>query len=86
MNLHHINIKGPKELIAQEQKFFVDILGLHAGWRPELTSNGVWLYANEQPIVHLTESDVHFKNENPSFFDHVAFQSSKLNQLIQLIK
>ena len=86
MNLHHINIKGPRELLEQEKEFFCSILGLREGHRPEFSSNGYWLYANDKPIVHLTESEKHFRNEKQGYFDHIAFQSSNLEKLVQLLK
>ena len=85
MNLHHINIKGPGELLEQEKEFFCDVLGLREGHRPDFSSRGYWLYSEEKPIVHLTESEKHFKNEKQGFFDHVAFQSSDLKKLVQLL-
>ena len=33
----------------------------------------------------MTESENHFKNERQGFFDHVAFQSSDLKKLVQLL-
>ena len=86
MNLHHVNIKGPRDLLEKEKAFFCSILGLADGHRPEFSSNGYWLYANDKPIVHLTESEKHFRNDRQGYFDHVAFQSSNLKKLIQLLK
>ncbi len=86
MNLHHINIKGPGELLEQEKEFFCSVLGLQQGHRPDFSSKGYWLCTNNKPIVHLTESKKHFKNEKQGFFDHVAFQSSDLNKFIQHLK
>lgn len=86
MDLHHINIKGPGELLDREKEFFCDVLGLREGHRPGFSSNGYWLYFDEKAIVHLSESEKHFKNERQGFFDHVAFQSSELKKLVQLLK
>ena len=41
--------------------FYTEILGLEVGPRPELPVAGYWLYANDEPIIHLIEV-----NENPS--------------------
>ena len=86
MNLHHINIKGPRELLEQEKEFFCSVLGLQEGPRPNFPSKGHWLYANNKSIVHLSESDKHYKNEKQGFFDHIAFQSSDLKKQIQILK
>ncbi len=87
MNLNHINISGPRKLLEKEKEFFCNVLGLREGYRPDFSSNGYWLYGNEKAIVHLAESEKHYKNEKQGYLDHVAFQSSGLKQLIQnLIK
>ena len=86
MDLHHINIKGPRELLEQEKKFFCEVLGLREGHRPDFSSKGYWLYSDNKPIVHLTESEKHFENEKQGYFDHVAFQSTDPKNLIHLLE
>lgn len=86
MKLHHINIRAPRELLEEEKTFFCKVLGLQQGKRPNFSTNGFWLYADDKAIVHLTESDTHFKNERQGFFDHVAFQTTNLKQLIQRLE
>lgn len=86
MQIHHINIKAPPELLEQEKRFFCEVLGLSEGLRPEFSSKGYWLYAGDQAIVHLSESKVHFRNERQGFFDHVAFRSSGLKKLVQTLE
>ena len=86
MQLHHINIKGPKKLLQQEKDFFCEVLGLREGSRPNFSSRGYWLYAGDQAIVHLSESESHFSNERQGFFDHVAFQTSDLVEFTQILK
>lgn len=86
MQLHHINIKGPRELLEKEKTFFCKALGLREGYRPNFSSRGHWLYAGENAIVHLSESSSHFGAENQGHFDHVAFQTSNLSNFIQVLK
>jgi catechol 2,3-dioxygenase-like lactoylglutathione lyase family enzyme len=86
MQLHHINIKGPQELLEQEKEFFCEVLGLQEGKRPNFSSRGYWLYADDRAIVHLSESESHFGNEKQGFLDHVAFQTSDLVKFIQILK
>jgi catechol 2,3-dioxygenase-like lactoylglutathione lyase family enzyme len=53
-------------------RFYSEIVGLKAGPRPPLSFPGVWLYAGEQPIVHVI-----FGKDIPSretgAVDHLAF-------------
>lgn len=86
MQLHHINIKGPWNLIEKERDFFCEVLGLREGSRPDFTSRGFWLYAGENAIVHLSESDAHVGAEQQGHFDHVAFQTSNLSGLVKTLK
>lgn len=82
MYIDHINIKAPKELLEREKQFFCDLLGLREGYKPKSSIHGYWLYAGDNPIVHLTESQLHFHNERQGYFDHVAFRSTGLRKLI----
>ena len=86
MQLHHINIKGPKQLMEAERAFFCEVLGLQEGNRPSFSSGGYWLYAKNRAIVHLSESESHFGNEKQGCIDHVAFQTSGLANFIQVLK
>ena len=86
MQLHHINIKGPWDLLVKEKDFFCDVLGLREGSRPNFSSRGYWLYAGDNAIVHLSESDSHIGAEQQGHFDHVAFQTSGLGGLLKTLK
>ena len=83
MQLHHINIKAPADLLDEEKQFFCDVLELAEGPRPQFTSAGYWLYSGDQPIVHLSVSQRHFGSERQGYFDHVAFQTTGLEKLLQ---
>ena len=34
-------------------RFYSDLLGLHEGERPPLGFPGAWLYAGDQPVLHI---------------------------------
>ena len=53
--LNHINIRTVK--MEETKDFFVDVVGLEIGFRPDFPSHGYWLYCGEVPIVHLSLSD-----------------------------
>ena len=82
MRLHHVNIKAPAELLAREKRFFCEVLGLRDGARPQFSSPGYWLYDGDDPIVHLSESDLAIDRDRPGHFDHVAFQSRGLADFV----
>jgi catechol 2,3-dioxygenase-like lactoylglutathione lyase family enzyme len=86
MQLHHINIRAPAELLADERDFFRDILGLVEGPRPAFTSPGHWLYSADRPIVHLSQGEPLIDGERGSYFDHVAFQATGLPSFVQRLE
>ncbi|HEV6964467.1 VOC family protein [Roseateles sp.] len=77
--LHHINLRAPADLLATLRDFYRDVIGLEVGPRPAFGSQGYWLYAGGQPIVHLSEQGPHEPRRGPvdpaaaSTFDHTAF-------------
>jgi len=86
MQLHHINIRAPAKLLADEKDFFRDILGLTEGPRPAFTSPGYWLYSADQPIVHLSQGERLIDGGRESYFDHVAFQTTGLPSFLQRLE
>ncbi|MDX1379776.1 MAG: diguanylate cyclase [Xanthomonadales bacterium] len=89
MHIDHINIRAPADLLEQVRDFYCALLGLEEGFRPNFTSSGYWLYANDRPLVHLSlgggapgptpRSETGSRPE--SGLDHVAFRSSGVDVL-----
>lgn len=82
MHIEHINISAPGDLLEELKDFYCALFGLVEGFRPTFTRKGFWLYAGENPLVHLTESNEHFQNEEQGFLDHVTFQTTGLKEMI----
>ena len=77
--LAHINLRVPPASLRAVKDFYCDVLGLSEGWRPSFSSKGHWLYAADQPIVHLVEASPHESRALQSgAIDHVAFRSTDL--------
>lgn len=53
--IHHFNLRVSAEELVVLQEFYCTVLGLVAGARPSFQSAGVWLYAGETPLIHLTQ-------------------------------
>lgn len=77
-HIDHINISAPEALLDQVVDFYVRILGLKAGSRPDFSRPGYWLYAMDKPVVHLVENAEKQPSEN-SCLDHFAFRATGLN-------
>lgn len=57
--------------------FYVQVLGLQHGPRPELSSPGAWLYAGDHPLVHAYFDRPHPPSDLHTM-DHIAFSASGL--------
>jgi catechol 2,3-dioxygenase-like lactoylglutathione lyase family enzyme len=84
VGLNHVNIAGSHELIERCRAFYVDILGLTDGDRPSFRSRGFWLYAGDQPVVHLTEKAG--DTIGKSALDHYAFTCEGLDAMMALLQ
>ncbi len=67
--LDHINISTPR--LEETKEFFEHVLGLVVGTRPAIPVPGYWLYAGQQPLVHLMETKTDAGAGGT--LDHVAF-------------
>ena len=79
-DLNHINITAPGPLLERLRQFYVAVLGLDEGWRPEFPVAGHWLYAGGKPIVHLMAGE---SPDGPArgHLDHVAFTCDGLEAM-----
>lgn len=78
--LDHVNIAGPFDLLERVRDFYVDVLGLTDGPRPQFRRRGFWLYAGELPIIHLSESDR--ATAATSALDHFALACEGFDEMI----
>jgi len=82
--LNHVNIAAPRELLERVRAFYVDVLGLSEGDRPPLASHGYWLYAGDEPIVHLSLRDSTAGN-GAGAIDHFALTCHGLAPMLALL-
>ena len=75
IGFNHFNLRAPRELMDELNAFYCDIVGLEQGQRPDLGTPGYWLYADNQCVLHLsqTKPDETRLTHTPTTFDHVAF-------------
>jgi catechol 2,3-dioxygenase-like lactoylglutathione lyase family enzyme len=76
--LDHINLRVPADLLEPVRAFYVDMVGLHDGPRPEMPSCGYWLYAGDAAVLHLGVSRADNSSEANGSFSHVAFACTEL--------
>lgn len=55
MKLDHVNIRTAQ--LGAMRAWYAEALGMTDGWRPPFPFGGAWLYAGDDPVVHLVEVD-----------------------------
>ncbi|MDB6099781.1 MAG: dioxygenase, partial [Gammaproteobacteria bacterium] len=64
---------------------FYAMLGLHVGARPDFGVPGAWLYAAEQPILHVIEV-THMPELRRGALDHMAYRAQGLLATTRLLE
>lgn len=75
MIFDHINISAPRVVLEELKQFYCQLFELTPGFRPQFRRAGYWLYAGQQAVIHLTESEEHQAPGAKPSFDHIAFRT-----------
>ena len=81
--IDHFQIAAPNELIEAVRDFYVQVLRLADGPRPQFSSGGYWLYAGGRALVHLRAEEgpaVVRADAASSYCDHIALSCEGLAQ------
>jgi len=62
------------------KSFYMDLLGLSEGFRPDLGFPGAWLYAGDQAILHIVAGRS-LPAEPRGVIDHMAFSARDLRAI-----
>jgi catechol 2,3-dioxygenase-like lactoylglutathione lyase family enzyme len=79
--LDHAAIKTTK--LEETRRFFVEILGLAAGPRPDFDFAGYWLYAGDTDVVHLVETEAAKAPSSAASINHFALRVADIEQAAQ---
>jgi len=77
IGLDHINIETVD--LAASVRFYEQVLGLAVGPRPPFDVPGAWMYADDQPIVHLVERAAAASGRTGAIH-HIAVRTSGFEQ------
>ncbi|WP_269501185.1 VOC family protein [Burkholderia sp. IMCC1007] len=83
IGLDHYNLRADRATLDTLRDFYVNVVGLEPGYRPPFQSDGYWLYAGAQAILHLSEArpgevrPAHAVNT----FDHMAFSCANTAEM-----
>lgn len=72
--LNHVTVRT-KEM-ERTRDFYVNVLGMNVGFRPNLGFPSYWLYVGKTPVVHLVPESAGIgagPSDDTGNFDHVAF-------------
>ena len=98
-SLDHCAIRTTK--LQETRDFFVDILGLEDGERPDFPFPGAWLYTDSTAVIHLIGVDPDDPSglqryvggeistealQGSGAFDHIAFRANDPSVLIDRLK
>jgi len=83
LKIDHINIAAPSALLEKVRDFYCTVLEMEEGFRPVFSSPGYWLYADDKPLIHLSECEGRRGAEHSGFLDHIAFRSNGLCALMR---
>ena len=98
-SLDHCSIRTTK--LQETRDFFVDILGLEDGKRPDFPFPGAWLYTDSTAVIHLIGVDADDPSglqryvggeissealQGSGAFDHIAFRANDPSVLIDRLK
>jgi catechol 2,3-dioxygenase-like lactoylglutathione lyase family enzyme len=79
-SLDHVNIAT--ERLAETRAFFVEVLGLVEGYRPNFDFAGHWLYSGERAVVHLVQSATPVTPSEGGALNHFAFDVGELDAVL----
>jgi catechol 2,3-dioxygenase-like lactoylglutathione lyase family enzyme len=82
--LHHYTIRCTPDELPPLVDFYTRVMRLQVGARPEIPAPGAWLYADDQPIVHLY---AHLSTPDAAMepvtghVDHISFRAHGLKEM-----
>lgn len=88
--LEHVTIRCAQ--LARTRDFYVALMGLEEGARPDFPFRGHWLYLQGIPVIHLVEASdlastwgrehaLAVTSEGTGAFDHVAFRGDDFHAM-----
>ena len=74
--LLHLNIRCTKSDLPKIEKFYAEVAGLKAGYRPDFKNEGLWLYHGDEPIIHVGARvpEGFLAEKHNGSVDHMAFR------------
>ena len=84
--LDHFTVRCRPQDLDELRDFYVGVLGLVAGARPDFDFPGHWLYGDGHPIVHLAGLLDARPADGTGPLDHIAFSGRGLDDMVRRLK
>ncbi len=82
--LDHVNVRTAN--IGRLETFYVDVLGLSVGPRPNFSFGGLWLYAGRSAVVHLVQVPETPRPGGALRLEHFAFSARGLVGFLERLR
>lgn len=70
LRLDHVNLRTGR--LAEMVRWYCEVVGLEEGWRPPFAFPGAWLYAGENPVLHLVGVETALRTDGEIALEHFA--------------
>ncbi len=84
--LDHFTVRCRPQELEELRDFYVGVLGLVDGARPDFPFPGHWLYSEGRPIVHLAAVLDTRPVRETGPLDHIAFSGRRLDETVRRLK
>jgi catechol 2,3-dioxygenase-like lactoylglutathione lyase family enzyme len=80
----HVNVRTAR--LDAMRAFYVEVLGLRVGPRPNFSFAGAWLYCGDVPVVHLVEVEREPAPSADLRLEHFALRAQGLAALLERLR
>ncbi len=84
--LDHFTVRCRPQELEDLRDFYVGVLGLVDGARPDFAFPGHWLYGEGHPVVHLAAQLDTRPAKETGPLDHIAFAGRGLDEMLHRLK
>ncbi len=80
--LNHVTVRT--EHLDATKDWYEKVLGMRAGWRPDLGFPGYWMYCGEAAVIHVVPPGYELGGsdaDETGNFDHVAFTAENFDAM-----